>query len=206
MAKTDFSIKLITKSEAGVLLNKYHYLTNISRGFKSGFNFGLFYQNNLIGVCIFTGFPVPELSVGLLGLNRSEQDGLLELSRLCLEPDIQKTEHNLASWFVSKCIKLLRKQTNVRIILSYADQAFHTGTVYMACNFKYYGLTDSKKDFYIKNNDGSFTKHSRGSVKNLIGEWKERTRKHRFLLIFDSVLNVKWKEQDWKYTKNKGGS
>jgi len=50
-----------------------------------------------------------------------------------------------------------------------------------------------KKDFYYE--DG--TKHSRGSVKGLKGEWKERTRKHRYLLIFDKKINVLWKEVDF---------
>ena len=56
-----------------------------------------------------------------------------------------------------------------------------SGIIYRSCNFKYYGLTDSKKDFYFA--DG--TKHSRGSVKGVDGEWRDRTRKHRYLMVFD---------------------
>jgi hypothetical protein len=78
--------------------------------------------------------------------------------------------------------------------LSYADANIHSGTIYRACNFDYYGLTDSKKDFYYA--DG--TKHSRGSVKGLEGEWKDRSRKHRFLLTFDKTLNIMWNPQEWK--------
>ena len=65
----------------------------------------------------------------MLGLDRTEQQGLFELSRLCLEPTIQKKEHNLASWFVSKAIQQLKRDTEVKVILSYADSEFHNGSL-----------------------------------------------------------------------------
>lgn len=195
MAKTDYTIELITKKEAATILTPYHYLTNISKSFKSGYNFGCFYNGNLVGVAIFTGFPVFELAKGMLGT--TDQDGLFELSRLCLEPTIQAQEHNLASWFLSRCIKKLRELTNVRVILSYADEGFHNGTTYAASNFTYYGLTKEKKDFFFKNSDGTFTKHSRGKVKGRDGEWRPRNRKHRFAMIFDKSLTVNWLPTPW---------
>ena len=193
------NITQITKEEAKSILSHFHYLKDISRGFKSGYNYGLFIDNELKGVVIFTGFPVPELAVGLFGLDRKDQQGLFELSRLCLHPSLQQENKNVASQFVSRAIKQLRKDTKVRAILSYADSQFHVGTVYQACNFKYYGLSEAKKDFYIKKEDGSFIKHSRGKVKGLEGEWRDRTRKHRYLLTFDKSLNILWKEE--KYPK-----
>ena len=192
--KTDFKIKRIEKKEAGTILLKFHYLKDISKGFKSGYNYGLFKEDVLLGVIIFTGFPVPELAKGMLGLKRDEQYGLFELSRLCLEPTIQKKEHNLASWFVSRSIKLLKNDTDVKVILSYADANFHEGTVYRACNFKYYGLSAEKKDFWIKQRDGTFIKHSRGKVKGIDGEWRPRSRKHRFVMLFDKHLVIRWDE------------
>ena len=197
MGKENLTIKTITKEDASSILGPYHYLTGISKGFKSGINFGLYDEESLVGVAIFTGFPVPELVKGMFGLNRNEQEGFFELSRLCIEPSIQKMEHNLASWFLSRSIKLLRKQTKVRCILSYADSDFHSGIVYAACNFKYYGLTTAKKDFFIQNENGSFIKQSRGKTKGLKGEWRDRTRKHRFVMLFDSELSIKWQEQKW---------
>jgi hypothetical protein len=195
MSKEGFEIAIITKSDAASILLKYHYLKDISKGFKSGVNFGLLINGQLVGCCIFTGFPVPELVKGMYGLERSDQSGFFELSRLCIEPEIQSTEHNLASWFVSRCIKQLRKSEKVRAILSYADESFHNGTVYRALNFKYYGLSAVKKDFWILQNDGSYIKHSRGKTKGIAGEWRERTQKHRFLLTYDKSLNIKWIEQ-----------
>ncbi len=201
--KSDYYIDRVSKSEAAELLLRFHYLKDFSKGFRSGYNYGLYKGNDfcplniggILGVCVFTGLPVPEIAQGAFGLERNEQEGLFELSRLCIHPEIQGTEHNITSWFVSRSIRQLRKDTKVKAILSYADSNRHTGTIYRACNFKYYGLTDRKKDFYYA--DG--TKHSRGKIKGENGEWKDRSRKHRYLMIFDNSLkeSLAWKEVKW---------
>ena len=194
--KSDYTIDRVTKSEAAELLLRFHYLKDISKGFKSGYNYGLYKKNDfsplniggIQGVCIFTGLPVPEIAKGAFGLERNEQQGLFELSRLCIHPDTQQREYNITSWFVSKAIKRLRKDTEVKAIISYADSDHHSGTIYRACNFKYCGLSEPKKDFYFA--DG--TKHSRGSVKGYDGEWKDRSRKHRYVMVFDKNLDLLW--------------
>lgn len=206
MAKSEYAVMPCTKQQARTVLDRYHYLSDISKDFKSGHNFGLFKVGTsglfsdleICGVVIFTGFPVPELVQGLFGLHRRNQDGFFELSRLCLCPDVQRSEHNLASWLVSRGIRTLRRTIAVRAILSYADSDFHSGTIYRACNFKYYGLTDARRDFFIKNKDGTFAKYGRGKTKGIEGEWRARSRKHRFLMVFDKTLKVKWIEQEWK--------
>ena len=194
--KSDYTIDRVTKSEAADLLLRFHYLKDISKTFKSGYNYGL-YKNNefcplniggIQGVCIFTGLPVPEIAKGAFGLERHEQNGLFELSRLCIHPNTQQSEYNITSWFVSKAIRRLRKETSVRGIISYADSDHHSGTIYRACNFRYCGLSEPKKDFYFA--DG--TKHSRGSVKGSEGEWRDRSRKHRYVMIFDKTLELLW--------------
>jgi len=198
--KSDFYIDKISKSEAAKLLLRYHYLKDISKGFRSGYNYGLYKNNDfsplniggIQGVCIFTGLPVPEIAKGAFGLERYEQQGLFELSRLCIHPDTQQREYNITSWFVSKAIKRLRKDTEVKAIISYADSDCHSGTIYGACNFVYCGLSDAKKDFYYA--DG--TKHSRGKIKGSEGEWKERSRKHRYVMVFDKKLELLWKQQN----------
>lgn len=190
-------IREIDKSTAASILLRFHYLKDISRGFKSKKNYGLFRDESLIGVVIFTGIPVPELLVGCFGVGRNDQAGFWELSRLCLDPKEQGQQKNLASWFVSRTIRLLKRTEKVRAILSYADSQFHRGTVYQACNFAYYGLTQPKADYWLKQEDGTFLKHSRGKVKGLPGEWRARSAKHRYLMVFDSALNIKWVRQSF---------
>jgi hypothetical protein len=199
--KNQFYIDRVSKDDVKDLLYTHHYLKDESKDFKSGYNYGLFKYTDwecplriggCLGVCIFTGLPVPEIAVGAFGLERDDQEGLFELSRLCIDPKVQKEEYNITSWFVSRCIKRFRKDATVRAILSYADADHHSGTIYRACNFTYYGLTDPKKDFYYA--DG--TKHSRGSVKGVDGEWRDRSRKHRYLMVFQKELKERlaWKE------------
>ena len=130
--KSDFIIDPIGKKDAEGLLLKYHYLKDHSKGFKSGYNYGLFRDEPIssegtLGVCIFTGLPVPELAQSAFGLQRDQQDGLFELSRLCLHPSIQRSEKNMATWFVSRCLRRLRQRTMVRAVLSYADADYHAG-------------------------------------------------------------------------------
>ena len=197
--KSDYHIDRVNKSEAAELLLRFHYLKDISKTFKSGYNYGL-YKNNefcplniggIQGVCIFTGLPVPEIAQGAFGLERDDQEGLFELSRLCIHPVTQQEEYNITSWFVSRAIKQLRKDTKVRAIISYADSEHHGGTIYRACNFRYCGLSDPKKDFYFS--DG--TKHSRGKIGDAEGEWRDRSRKHRYVMVFDKSLELLWTDK-----------
>ena len=199
--KSEFYIDRVSKEEIKDLLYTHHYLKDESKDFKSGFNYGLFRSTfecplnigGCLGTCVFTGLPVPEIAVGAFGLERNQQQGIYELSRLCIRPDIQKEEYNITSWFLSRCIRRFRKDATVRAILSYADANHHTGVIYRACNFQYYGLTDPKKDFYYA--DG--TKHSRGSIRGADGEWRDRSRKHRYLMVFEKGLNPLWKEEKY---------
>lgn len=199
--KSEFYIDRVCKEEIKDLLYTHHYLKDESKDFKSGFNYGLFKSTfecplnigGCLGTCVFTGLPVPEIAVGAFGLERNQQQGIYELSRLCIRPDIQKEEYNITSWFLSRCIRRFRKDATVRAILSYADASHHTGVIYRACNFQYYGLTDPKKDFYYA--DG--TKHSRGSIRGADGEWRDRSRKHRYLMVFEKGLKPLWKEQKY---------
>ena len=148
--KDGYHIDYISKNEAYSILNDYHYLSvkKLSKDFKSGMNFGLFFGGHkmsngsyfggeLVGVCIFTG---------------------------------------------------------AKAVLSYADNDHHEGIIYKACNFKYYGHTSDKKDFFIEQNDGSFIKHSRGKTKGIKGEWRRRSNKKRFVITYDKKLKIKWIE------------
>ena len=194
-------ISKISKKDCAVLLQQYHYLAKESISFRSGFNYGLYKDEEFIGVCIFHGVSAPETLKGCLGLYRNNQKGFYELGRLCVKAGI--SAKNLLSWFVSKSIRLLKKETFVRGILSYADSRYHKGYIYQACNFKYFGLSAVKKDFWFLQDDGSYKKHSRGKIKGFSGEWRPRPQKHRYFMLFDRSLKVLWKESPYPKGKNK---
>lgn len=199
-SKASFCIQRIDKQTGWELLKKHHYLatTGKSVSYKSGYNYGLFKDDILLGICVFTGLPVPELVYGMFGLPREQQEGMFELSRLCIDPTIQGVEHNITSWFVSRSLRQLKKDAEVKAVLSYADTEHHSGTIYRACNFKYYGRTAPKKDFWIRLEDDTYKKLNRGKTKGVDGEWRPRSDKHRFLIVYDKTLNCLWPEKDYK--------
>jgi len=55
---------------------------------------------------------------------------------------IDDTPKNAESFFVSRTLKWLKKNTDWKFVVSYADEAQgHKGIIYRASNFKYEGLT-----------------------------------------------------------------
>lgn len=88
-----------------------------------------------IGASIFR--PAP------LGAARSQcpedPQTVLCLSRLVLLPDLPK---NTASYFLSRCLRLLKVENRWRCVVSYADTwQEHTGAIYKASNWEDLGLT-----------------------------------------------------------------
>lgn len=152
----------------------------------------------MIGVVTFSGISVIETLIGAFeGFDReSNQSGFWELSRLAMVDDERKIP-NLTSWFVSRCIRQLRKDRYVRAIISYADSKYHNGYIYQATNFKYYGLAPQKSDFFYVDEDGEEKQLWRGKSSDKQGEWRPRSRKHRYMLVYDKALRIKWEEQPY---------
>lgn len=192
-----YEISRISYSLADGFLKRHHYLAQQGNGFLGKAIYGLFTKTNkFIGVCVFSGISVVETLIGAFeGFTREScQDGFWELSRLAMSDNDK--EPNLTSWFVSKCIKTLRKEEYVRAIISYADSKYHHGYIYQATNFKYYGLTAQKSDFF-ESRGGGTAQVWRGDVKGRDGFWVKRSRKHRYMIVYDKTLKVKWPEQSY---------
>ena len=193
-----YEICHISHKLADDFLKRHHYLAQQGNGFLGREQYGLFTENNeFVGVIVFAGISVVETLIGAFeGFERfSDQSGFWELTRLSM--DDEKKEPNLTSWFVSTAIKTLRKEHRVRAIISYADSKYHHGYIYQATNFKYYGLAPQKSDFFEIQPDGSTVQIWRGSVKGLQGEWIPRSRKHRYMLVYDNSLKIKWREEPY---------
>jgi hypothetical protein len=191
--KDNYFIQRISRYTAKKLLDVYHYLHE-EGNFRSGINYGLFdvKSNHLIGVIVFHSNSAKEGVKGCFGIDAYKLDGFFELGRLCINP--HHYEKNITSFFLAGSIKLLRKTEKVVALLTYADSHYHKGYIYQACNFKYYGLTDQKKDFFIKQENGTFKKLQRGKCRHLDGEWRDKSRKHRYLIIYDNKLKTIWEE------------
>ena len=169
-ANSIFIIKQIDKKVAYDFVKTYHYLGDAK--FFAKFSFGLYHKetNELLGVTAFTNPQGNVALKGWFGLDNSDQS-VMELSRLCVKPYLNGT--NATSYLLGTSIKLLKKE-DVRAVITLADDSRHNGSIYQVCNFKYYGLTDNKTDFFSA--DGRV--NPRGSTKDVQGVWLPRTQKH----------------------------
>jgi hypothetical protein len=194
--KEQYFIEKISRYAAKKLLDEYHYLHE-DGNYRSGHNYGLFDINTrfLVGVCVFHTVSAKEIAKGCFGHDGYNLDGFYELGRLCINPHYH--EKNLTSFFLSNAMTIFRKQDKVVAMLTYADVGYHVGYIYQACNFKYYGLTNQKNDFFVEQANGSFKKLQRGKCKHLKGEWRPKNQKHRYLIIYDKSLQTLWAEQPY---------
>lgn len=192
-----YRIEEIGHTEAKNFLSAHHYLSQLGHGFIALVSLGLYNEKfQLVGVQCWNHISAPETLVGAFGLPRDcDQSRFLELTRLSMDDD--KKEKNLTSWFVAKGLRYIRKNFKPRAVISYADSKYHCGYIYQATNWGYYGLTAAKKDFVV---NGRI--QQRGSVKGRDGSWVDRTRKHRYAIIFDKSCVMKWERMEYPKLKN----
>lgn len=108
------------------------------------FVYGLYDNEELIGICSFGMPPSPILAESIIG--KKDKKLVIELNRLVLKYN----RKNEASYLVGKSINLLPKP---KIIVSFADEnQNHKGIVYQATNFIYTGITKNNYQYVDKNN------------------------------------------------------
>jgi len=192
-AKSIFDIKLIDKKVAYEFVKTYHYLGDAK--FFSKFAFGLYHKetNKLLGVTTFSNPQGNVALKGWFGLPNTDQT-VLELSRLCVLPELNGT--NSTSYLLGNSIKLLKNE-GVRAVITLADDSRHNGSIYQVCNFRYYGLTDKKSDFFHFNEKGEWKVNPRGPTKDRQGVWINRTQKHRYSFIIDETLKCLYEQQPY---------
>ena len=134
--------------------------------------FGLYVDEQLVGVVTY-GVPAsPNLCMGVCGINH--KDKVLELNRFCLNDGVK----NGASYLVSKSLQMLPKPT---IVVSYADTAMgHVGYIYQASNFMFTGTTKERTD--MAGEDGKHSRHSFGNSQIRVN----RSAKHRYVFFVGS--------------------
>lgn len=174
-AKEVFTIKEVPKVVAYEFVKMYHYLE--SAKFFSKYSYGLYNGCDLVGVSTFSNPQGISTLKGWFGVSNDNQD-YLELSRLCMLPELNGS--NATSYLLGGSMRKL-KGKGVKGVITLADDSRHNGAIYQVCNFKYYGLTDKKTDFYSSDKG----LNPRGSTRDLQGVWMPRARKHRYCYILD---------------------
>ena len=197
-AKSIFSIREVSKNTCYEFVRRHHYLAEAK--FFCVYGYGMYYHDDegteeMVGCATFSNPQGAVTLKGWFGLSNDCQE-VLELSRLCVLPCLNNT--NATSFLLGNSMQML-KIHGVRAVITLADASRHVGSIYQVCNFKYYGLSDKKSDFYTT--DG--IKNFRGSTNGRHGVWVERTRKHRYCYLLDKSLKVFYKEEKYPTVNDK---
>ncbi len=140
MKVTDFTVELVQRNAIAKFVEKHHYSHNTS-GVQSYYHFGLFRENKfglpeLIGAIMYAR---PSMPATANKYNPINPDRCFELRRLVC---IDDTPKNTESYFIGQTLKWLKKNTDIEVIVSFADEEEgHTGVIYKATNFNYLGTT-----------------------------------------------------------------
>ncbi len=137
----DFTVSLVEFKQVRQFVETWHYRKSANTS--AQYSFALIHKGEMIGAMIY-GLPA---MVGQwkryqeFGVEK-ERD-VIELRRLCC---IDETPRNTESYFIGKTIRWIKKNTEHKIILSYADPHHgHEGTIYKASNFQHIGMTSPGK-------------------------------------------------------------
>lgn len=118
--------------EVSKFIKKNHYSHTYPGGVD--YSFKAVSNNEIVGACIFGYMAGNPNAIHYNGYNPKD---FRELMRLVLLDQVGK---NAESKFISWCLRYLKKNTNIKCIISFADPKFgHTGIVYRASNWQYLG-------------------------------------------------------------------
>ena len=192
---------------AKAMIVQHHYLHSWPGGTKLAF--GVFVGMRLLGAII--------LGVGPTNAHRmvagAGPEDCLALTRLYLSDDLPK---NSESKVLGIVLRNLKRHTNVRFLISYADPAQgHLGTIYQATNWLYTGLSEAMPLYDL--GDGK-ARHSR-SLAHAFGTHSVKyfkkhgikvtkvpqSRKHRYVYFLNSSWRSRLIGQVLPYPKEKGG-
>ena len=175
-------VKRITYQDTKPFILNIHYAKRMPI---IKYAFGLFEDGDLIGIITYGQPSSPSLSKSFAG--DKNKSNILELNRLCFKPNYNGD--NRASFLISHSLKLLPRYT---FVVSYADTGQgHTGYVYQAANFYFWGTTKERTDIYSKG-------HARHYLKEETRR-QTRTAKHRYVYFVGTRKDVKQMKKEVKY-------
>jgi len=199
---TDYKVEITNYNVVKPFIKKWHY-SHKTQGLKSKYSFGLFREgkfglDEMIGAMIYA---LPAMLGPAEKYYPDNPNQVLELSRLCC---IDDTLTNTESYFIGKTLQWLRRNTDYKVITSYADpEEGHEGVIYKATNFIHSGMTSSgrvllidgeKYHSRILTDTHSFAKHARERLNddkdedvNII----ETEPKHIYVYYLDKKLRRK---------------
>jgi hypothetical protein len=186
----DYNVQRISGKLTKEFITANHYTHGCHNG---PMGFGLYYSEQLIGVCAFATPCSENVRSSVFG--KDYKDSVTELHRLFI---FDGTPRNLETWFVSRALNMLKQEKpHINAVVSFADGSQgHFGFVYQALNAIYYG-TSGKATFY-RDMTGRL-RHPRQNGVNITKEtadtygWvaEKRDAKYRYLFLLGTPLQKK---------------
>ena len=190
-------------SVAKTLLVQNHYLHSLPGG--TCLAFGVFVGSRLLGAMTFGVGPSNAHRL----VSQASADDCAVLTRLWLSDELP---HNSESRLLGIVIRALRRHTNIKFLVSYADPSQgHMGIIYQATNWIYTGLSNAVPLYDL--GDG-VARHSR-SVSHAFGTHSlkhferhglkvnlvPQTQKHRHIYFLDTAWRHRLKTEAVPYPK-----
>ena len=143
MKVTNFIVETVDRKVIQSFIHKWHY-SHDTNGIQQKQCFALFNDNRMIGAMIYA---IPSMKSTAAKYNPDNPDRCWELRRLCC---IDDTPTNTESYFISQTLKWLRQNTDVEVVVSYADlEQGHEGVIYKASNFHLIGQSGGGKNLIV---------------------------------------------------------
>lgn len=134
-----WGVKKVSRKEITSFVEENHYSKSIN-GCIADFCYALYNTSGEMVGAMFYGRMAMANQWKRFATVESD---VIELRRLCC---IDDTPRNTESYFIGKSLKLLRKDWGGSVVVSYADAEYgHTGVIYKASNFEYYGFQKGAK-------------------------------------------------------------
>ena len=190
----NYQIKQIKYNDTKPFILDIHYAKRMP---SISFAYGLFDQEELVGVVTYGSPPSQSLCKGVAGIEHRKK--VIELNRLVLKHN----KKNEASFLVGGTIKMLPQPS---ILVSYADTSQnHTGYIYQATNFLYTGLSAKRREW----REIGSNKHSKTICEQYTLEERreniarfhqvDRPQKHRYIYIVANKRDKKKLLKELKY-------
>ena len=207
MSVTNFTVEHINRKAVTTFIEKHHYSHNIN-GIQSYYHFGLYTEGNfglpkMIGAMLYAMPSMPDTAAKYNPINPRR---CMELRRLVC---IDDTPKNTESYFIGKTLRWLKQNTDVEVIVSFADQHYgHSGVIYKASNFDHFGETAKArvlmvdgKEYHPRTMNQKDKPYGRAIKKRyLSGDenifWKKRKSKHIYVYYLDKRIKRQIKKLD----------
>jgi hypothetical protein len=218
MSVTGYKVVPVQIQDIRDFIEEHHYSGNVN-GLRVGHCFALYDDNRPFGQQM-----IGAMIYGALGMASAwkkygdKENDVIELRRLCC---IDDTPKNTESFFIGQTLQWLKTNTDIKVIVSYADAHYgHGGIIYKATNFFHEGMTSKSRVImlngrqyhdktirtYYTNKDGirnlkPFAQRVKDALDREEAYYEDRPPKHIYLFFLDKKIRKKYIKSKISLTK-----